>query len=910
MSNTIINHAKNTVWAAPEQDRDFIITPARITPHGGSLRYVDITWGKYKLPHFENQALRHYYHVYQIGQIPPHILGLLKLKDEWVDIDTIAHETDCFVNVFLDNGMMVKRGECWLRHIQPENNIVMAVINDQDYDLGKTYASDGAAGSVITNVRLDDFAVNVRFYTNARINSLPWRDDVENPDNQVDFLVSDIQTLNQYNLFKAKAQTLKQSSIGWVKRDARVTNLPVLYGVSSDWINHEASIFYDDTIIGIKYFRLSELRSFKSELDRGIQKYIINLGEANGPLIYHNDVEYFLGNYTGGRFEGVYIPRQRPNDIRMLTHAIHALRCDTVLNVKNLNFEWMPRLEDLAIMAVIRQGGMVRGLTHQNTRIEDVYRLPTSLVESALSETNALLAEWKAVNLEKDAYAKLVSAKDNEITTALVTEAYGYNALTRIFHPLPTVLEDYYAFEGNSQIAKTGGAFRYLPQGVVNNEPIETLLYDDEGKFIGPQRQWFTHEEALVYHTDPKAERKAHLVEYYLNKASTQEDGMYKETYDSTIMTNDLKIYGFACYACSMVNGEPTLNWVDMTASGLYTYNESYNNNGTPTARLDWHTETLAAQNLFGMVRINNDVAFIEVPKNKLRTNGTDFYVYTVPYNSKNGVYIEPGMIDIYMDNYKLIENIDYIVKWPVIYIIKVPESSTGNVSFRFYGLPNPRTVRHWEASELGFVRDGILSVDNEYDVRDDRNIQINVAGCLKHRDEVCFSEDRKGVLTKDGRPYEIREYITPIEFYTAGRMTTMKQESVDMDKKVTAYLSRYIEEKPVGLQVVEEFRWRLISPLINTLLTRLKAGWLETELKGAWDSNDVAKWVDSSLHLLDIDPTNFPFDYHNYIKVLPHADKYYVDVTREQYRLLDSVNRNYLKGRVNLSTSFKISKE
>lgn len=911
MSKIIINHAKENVWAAPEQDRDFIITPARITPHGGSLRYVDITWGKYKLPHFENLALRYYYHVYQIGQIPPHILGLLNLKDEWVNVDTIAHETDCFVNVFLDNGMMVKRSECWLRYILPENNIVMAIINDQKYDLGTTYIDDGLNNQVIGRVRLDDFAVNVRFYTNARTNSLNWRDEVDVPDNQVDVIPAEILTLSDYNRFRGEALALDQSKIGWVKRDARVTNLSVLYGSSSDWINHEAAIYYDETIIGIKYFRLSELRSFKSERDRNAPKYILNLGDANGPLIYHNDVEYFLGNYVGGRFEGVYIPRQRPDDIRMLTHAIHAIRCDTVLNVKNLNFEWMPRLEDLAIMAVIRQGGMVRGLTHQHTRIEDIYRLPTSLVESALSETNSLLTEWRASSLEQDAYSNLISAKENEITSDLVTNAYGYNALTKIFHPLPVVLKDHYTFDGNSMIAKTGGAFKHLPQGVVNKEPIETLLYDKDGKFIGPQRQWFTHEESLVYHVDKNSTRKPHLVEYYLNKASTEPNGMYKENYETSIISNDLKIYGFACYACTVnPDGTPSLNWLDVTNGGLYTYNENYNHNGSPTSRFDWHVETLAAQNLVGMVRINNDVAFINVPKTTLRSGGTDYLTYKVPSNTKGGTYIEPGMIDIYMDQYKLIENIDYIVKWPIIYILKVPENMVGNVSFRFYGLPNPRTVRHWEASELGFVRNGILSVDNEYDVRDDRNIQINVAGCLKHRDEVCFSEDRKGPRLEDGRPYEIREYITPIEFFSSGRTTTMKQAAVDLDKKVTAYLSNYIEEEPTGLQVVKEYRWRLISPFINSLYTRIKAGWLETELKKPWDSNDVSRWVQDSLHLLAIDPVTYGFDYHNYLKIIPHAEKHYVDLTKEQYRFLDSVNRNYLKGRVNLSTSFRIIEE
>ena len=72
----VVQHALDNVWAESVQDKDYYIRPARITPNGGSLKYAEVGINSVALPNANVVGSKTFHHVYHIGQLPPHLLGI------------------------------------------------------------------------------------------------------------------------------------------------------------------------------------------------------------------------------------------------------------------------------------------------------------------------------------------------------------------------------------------------------------------------------------------------------------------------------------------------------------------------------------------------------------------------------------------------------------------------------------------------------------------------------------------------------------------------------------------------------------------------------------------------------------------------------------------------------------------
>ena len=78
MSDYIRNHALANVWCTPDQDRQVIFKPARISRGSGIKNDIRIMWS-----FISSLRLIKKYHVYQIGQIHPVIIGLIEDVYKW-----------------------------------------------------------------------------------------------------------------------------------------------------------------------------------------------------------------------------------------------------------------------------------------------------------------------------------------------------------------------------------------------------------------------------------------------------------------------------------------------------------------------------------------------------------------------------------------------------------------------------------------------------------------------------------------------------------------------------------------------------------------------------------------------------------------------------------------------------------
>lgn len=900
----ITQHAKDNVWAEHIQDKDYYIRPARITPNGGSLKYAEVGMKSIALPNASLVNSNLYYHVYHIGQIPTHILGIDLVENKWLSIDEIASKSECYVNVFLDNGYVVPRSKCFLLRTWPGKNILLAIEYDPKASFGFTKSYDHVTNASVSSPNtLNNKDINLRFYTNARHFATDRRDNATNVDNQM-YFETGAYTRNVNQRIKANKSGAVEPKQGWFVLEGQIMNYEAVVNDYPKAMDKEISVYRDETIIGIEYHKVQDLKTFVSNRNRNIKKYLINLQTPPDQLVYYNDVEYYLGKMdTHGAFRGLCIPMLRINPITTITNKTHAIRTDTITDLMTSN-DWMVDSQNVYLMVVIRQGGMLRGLVHQHTRIEELFKLPEPIVMSALTGVNSLLDEWKASTLEQDDYATIIEATDKAIVPDIVFNAYGYNAITRYHHPNPLVVNEYttddsgknwYAVQLSNAASERN---KLLTPGGLHLEVIE---YDKDGLFIGRKRFPYANGGLLVSTQD--VDRKVHLVEHYVNNVESPIIDV-GEDFKTRIEDNDLAIFGFAAYITTSPSNDLQPKWIDITNLNSYYYlTDTVKTDGSKIRTLVWNLNVLNDIGARPMVRINNRVCFKTYKVKDLTKGYRSFPVITLPNNSQGKIQVEPGTIELWLEQRLLIEDIDYVVKWPNIYIGKrIIDIETAEIHVRLTGLADPYTSQHYKARETGFVKGGVLSVNNLYDIRNDRNIQINVGGAVKNRDEVSFDEKKTTASVIDGRPYQIRDYITPVELYSNRSTVLEKEKSEDLDSKVMGYLNEYLTTSDTRQPIINNTRWMVVSVFLDDIISRLLKGWLGVEVNTTWTSEQVEAWVDDVKYLLSVDIAYFETTNKNYIRLIPHGKPTTIRLTQQQYKLVEYIADKYLNGVVQIN--------
>lgn len=901
MYQAIVDHAIENVWCAPLQDYEHTILPARLSPAGGWLRYANVIWNRaLPLPHAEDVRNTKRYHVYQIGKYPDFLLGVPNLQNQWVNLNDIMLRTDCFVSCFIDSGITLKASECWIRLLKPSNNIVLAVQIDHSYSLGEAWVNDPSTGNTaLEPARLDFKKLFIRFYTNARLKSMLQRDSVKMPDHQVEAYSKLCTTVSDVNAFLQATYDANKPIYGWIRVDG--------YVVSREWLQANPFVavgktlyaYHDDTIIGKYWFKYTDLKSFRSIKNPNIDKFIMFYGRDLRKLIYHNDVEYFIGIKRGEQFRGVYVPRFTDYTVTNITHAMHALDTNVVADIIENNPDFLVGQDaDIYIQAVVRQGGMVRGLTYESNRIESLYQMSNSQIMEALQDLNSVMPEWKAANLENSNYNKLMSAPTlDDITPELVMNAYGYNAMTKYMQPNMV--------KGTPMSAPYDGTLFPVSAALTrtNNDadlylPLDVVAYNDKGEVIDHVRRLFPSNGEI--YLSPVEDIEPAKTEIYVNNYKENQELRLTDIMGNVVSNLDLARFGFGCYVCPLVNGLPNYNWNDITSSDFYVYDKG-NAQRKPT--ITWDTGGLTAAGLVGMVRINNESAYGSGTLNQITTGGRGYSIITIKNQDNLNQTMIAGQIDVWVNDQHLFEDLDYFIQWPRIFICKQILDRNATYAIRISGLPNPKTNKNWKSDEFGFVQSGILGVSNSYHVHHDKNLQVNVGGQLKLQSEVQFAEyPLTNPLSLDGVPFACTPYVTPIEFYTGASTYVQKTKALEIDGRVNAYLDQRITKlKATNPLVARGERWNVVSMFFNELLINLQGGWLATELTKPYDNVLVSNWVAPFQYLLKSDICFSPFFNGEYVSPVAHCNQFAVEVTSDQMTFLRYVNDNYLEGKVEL---------
>lgn len=848
-TSVLIQHALSNVWCTPDQDKQFIFKPARISkPLGvkGNLRVLQKTVA---LP--DNFSK---FHVYQIGQIFPSIMNLLPLRLEWVNFCDCCNTQKMILDVYDANGIRYPNHLVWYKFTMDRNLIIAIAVNKK----------------IPINLSTDD--VFIRMYSNAYFSSTrsdQINDIIKNEGKSFDSLNEIVSYQNDLITYQNRSGHLSTYVNGYLTNGINPFTTKV---------GDVVEILFDSSIYKVKELNIRDMDTFDSILDSR-RKYLVHYPEDTDNLIeYYDDVDFYLyKQYSNNTTKGVYYHHNKVDSVRMVTHRDYSIQVPYVVSF-NDHIPDSPNYEDLVLKVLVRKSGYNRGLVFDNNRLFELYKLPDAQVKSALLGIDSTVNNWRADVLEQSSYSKIMYSDDSQITDSLVEEAYGYNAISKII--------------GDNPIAPTninGAIAINLPHAYKNDSTV--FEYDINGHLLG----YDGHSVGDVFvcrHLNTK------LMEVFAGRLSNHFD----EITSASFTINPLLNYRF--YASPIVNGVKKNEWADVTGSAKYSIQNGVATWLVSTSNFEYFVRT--DKNL---VCINESVipydGVINFPLYQVTTAKKELFIPPGEiYIFLNNRPIIEGL-DYYMDfpNF-VITNKEYLVGDPL--------TTAQEVLVVMKGLCN-NNLEYESLNEHGFVMYGMLSKNNKFDIRDDKVLRMVIDGKVVPRSTLSFAEDHSSVYVgnvTNGKPYSIKDTVVPTKGLTIRDTYVLRAESETIDKRVSDYLSLKIPEAPRSDVFSITDLYRVFSPLCCKIIYDLKAGRLQDDRIYGNLTDSIALEIYQQYNwLTPFDPcTDANYPDNRFVIIHPHNLNTVISVDAFQYRLISIIVRLVLKNRVNLSSFLQIS--
>lgn len=905
-SNILINDAIQNVWCEPIQDFQHVLKPQRLSAAGGAYKAIHLLMGDLKLPNYDLANDRSRFHVYQVGFQWKSSFSIEIDYRMWVRSDLLMVANKLLVDTYFENGCMIARTDVYVQFTD-DSNMVVAVRLNSEPDYGSETIQGSQIGDVQTRkISLENHTPIVRFYNSAYYRSSEWRDTTLQPINPVRVISRKITSSNDFSSFMAEANAIEAqfgtegASVYWV--DGFVESKPVAYALR--YKDKILTMIRESAIREVVMIPGTDLPTYISKLDNNFRKYIALSTSGYKTLDYQDDVDIYLVKRNLQTYRGVLLTRFRASTVRQITHNCYALDAAVVRTVLDSHPDVLGKLTDIHVMMVVRNSSRAKGLNHQAVRIEELYHLSRKGILEALTGVNSLMPEWRADYLENSSYCRVMRAQYQELKQPLVEDAYGYNAAAVVGEPTYHV-PDFIGGQYQMQVPPT---FTLADNGGSTYRSF--YIYDDRGHYLESWSQYALTDRVVL-----PTLATVGAVEVIHTQTSSTNDGCF---YENTVITRDLEYWGYRCYTCSINNGVPNEIWEDVTDNtSFYTYTKD----STGVSRITWNVALLTQHGLYPCVKVGRYTHEQTKQQTPAQWQG---YVQTVVQSEVvfQGVQsvrpqrLAPGTIDVTINGYNLIEGLDYIVKWPTIVIVRRMadplDYQNAKIVVRSRGWCNPTTGKHTPPREVGWVKDGRLSMNGTYDPRRDRNARLVIDGMLYNPANVSWAEDESvarmaGGQIEDGRAYAVTDVFTVMESWTGQQTVPYRLKSMEIDKRVSEYLTERMDEPPEDLPTVNGQRWGLYSPFLSALIFQLQGGWLtQGQLAVQWDNNDVTEWVQPYRFLLDYDPCLLDHD-PNYVWIYAHPYYNTVSVTRDQYRFLEYIVKNYLRSKIDLTPSVTI---
>lgn len=847
----LVNHALKNVWCTPKQDTQLVIAPTRLTPFGGAWNHVRVLWRDMALP---QQLAR--FHVYQIGQINPQLLGLLAVSEEWKTLAEIMGDEDLIVDVFADTGVQMPRTQVWYQYTK-DKNLILAVKEQP-----------------LIPIDFNEDTLYVRLYSNAYYNSEEAdanADFIEVKGGLMDSSAKIVQLTNDYDTAAARS---RGAVVAYV--NGFIVNAINLLTVA---VGDVAEFVYDASIYKVQTWPVADLPTFNSTLDSKA-KYLLHFaGESERGINFHDDADFVISKPgAAGRWKGIYVHRTASNTIRNVTHRDYSFPVQYFNTFVDYREDWTQPLA-LTIRMFLRKSGYNRPLVNEHMRINELYKMADEDIVAAMVGIQSNVPVWQAAALEASVYCEIMRAQDPQtVTRNMVQQAYGYNATAKLLADTPSSA----GLESGQRVVNTSYALA---------ERATAYEYDANGKFLG----WHLHAYGTKYTC---ASNSARLVEMITGYSGDRLDEVYGEV---EVPLDERAEYRM--YRCPIVNGSPSYNWVDVTGTNAYV---------VANGKCTWVHD---AEAWYPMVRSNKisltydlsippqaGVLRFSIASKQSHNNTLLSWISKVPQ----------GEYDIILNGNPLIEGVDYIMRFPEVVIIskqhlKSPLTGNQDITIRGMGFCKSDLTRE-PPGDRGFVAYGMLSQNSRFNLRDDRVLRIVVGGSLRARSDLIFSESDTGVTVPNalnGQPYMVRDIVVPLRGAAVDDTYTLRAASRTVDQQVSDYLSTKLPAPVFETPSAIVEKYPVYSPFLCAIITDLAAGDLvDSRMNGQYNDNVAMEIVQAYEDLLVFDPTRTPNEQDlDYVEIHPHNLSGTVQLSAAQYQLVSRVNRLFLNSQVNLSS-------
>jgi len=423
--------------------------------------------------------------------------------------------------------------------------------------------------------------------------------------------------------------------------------------------------------------------------------------------------------------------------------------------------------------------------------------------------------------------------------------------------------------------------------------------YDENGLLLG----YYIHTGDELYNC---VSIKCKYVEFFHGVGASMIDEYHNK---ARVVINPNYDYRF--YVKQAASNTSTLTWMDVTGTSFYTIYPSIQG---PTA-------VWAIGNTNETMIRSNKKFYLYTFKTMVTDGLFEFNINTVEQVNNEYVsskmQIPMGELDIFLNGHYLIENLDYYLDFPRVVITTKdyfkgdPITKDQEVVIRFSGLCD-KQLNKTKPYEFGFIRNDVVSNNKIYNIRDDKVISIFIKGSIYLREELQFNENNPNFNLFDkmnGYPYLIKDTIAPIKSIVKRDVYDYKKLSIDVDKKISDYLTIKIPEvEPVTLNPILDYH-NVFSPFICKILFDLKHGILDSPLfQTQYNDDQLRTLIAPYLSLIKLDPTYVDNESNrDFIRIHPHHLNDTVSINAQQYVFLNRVVKLYCRDLIDLSASVLI---
>jgi hypothetical protein len=840
-------HAAKNVWCSPEQDYQHVMRPKRISAPGGARKSMEILWRNTPLP-----TPNDWYHVYQIGEISLHLLGLSEKRSQWIQASNHCNTSDLLINLYTTSGLQIPRYLAYFL-LTTDGNVLVAVKDVPE----------------ITRLGVVDLFI--RFYSNAYFNGAAAQDSNEGLfvkgkkiiDTNAQYLLQ-----LEFRNYKLKRGHTYAFVNGYRVQDLNTTTVKVGDHVEFVW---------DSSIKRVVEIPILNIPGFLSSMDNK-QKFLLHSNSTSDTIDYRDDIDIFLIKRENVNvFSGVYYHKNVEDSVRMVTHKDYSIPVQYVNGYVANHPKWL-QCDELTVQMHIRKSGYRRDLIEEHHRIKELYKLPLAARLMAMVGTDSTVPEWRASNLELSKYPAIMRNLGQDIDKATIQQAYGYNAVSKLVGATPQRID--------------GSQWVELPIGLWDSSTV--YEYDANGLLL--EHHYHGGGRHYVFRNPACA-----TIEAIVGKGTAKLTTVYAK---SEVPLKKGINYRF--YICTIVNEIPMWDWADVTNDSSF-YDIV---NGVAMWKVDPIDFYTAVKNDEAFLSSDFELAYRDgilrftVNVDEIRQNG---------YEYSSSAQIPFGAFDVSLNGKALLRGLDYIVKWPEICILNkeyLVLGQTQKISLRGTGFCNPDMTLP-KLPDFGFVKYGLLSKNNRFDIRDDKVIRIVVDGKLYHRDQLNFSEENSSVAisnVRNGSPYQISDIVVPLRGLADVDTYEFREISRDVDKRISDYMTikypELVETNPNP--ILREYR--IYSPYTAKVMYDLINGILPmTDFKGQYSDRLVRETLAPYVWLLEYDPSfNTEIDL-NYVRIHPHNLETEITLDVYQYRFLLRMIRLVLNDRVDITKFIRI---